>query len=166
MLLISDANILIDMSAGGLLEAMFRYESDFGVPDVLFAEELKDRHPELPDLGLRLLEVAPEGVAAAFEISEKLKGSRSPGVMDLLALMLAIQEASPLLTGDKRLREFAEAELPHVEVRGTLWLVEQLVSTEIITVDDAFSAYESMLDNGSRLPKPDIEAQLKRLGYG
>jgi|GEM_PF-3477377 hypothetical protein len=36
MLLISDANILIDMADGGLLEKMSRLPEKFAVPDVLF----------------------------------------------------------------------------------------------------------------------------------
>ncbi len=35
-LLISDANILIDMEEGGLLEAMFRWSYDYATPDSLF----------------------------------------------------------------------------------------------------------------------------------
>ena len=44
-LLISDANILIDMDVGGLLQKMFRLKHQFGVPDVLFVEELVRHHP-------------------------------------------------------------------------------------------------------------------------
>lgn len=40
-LLISDANILIDISAGSLLEAMFALDYQYGLPDVLFVEELQ-----------------------------------------------------------------------------------------------------------------------------
>ncbi|OYV74680.1 MAG: hypothetical protein B7Z66_15620 [Chromatiales bacterium 21-64-14] len=56
-LLISDANILIDMNVAGLLEATFTLEFDFAVPDVLFEEELHDQHPDLPGLGLKILEL-------------------------------------------------------------------------------------------------------------
>jgi hypothetical protein len=54
-LLISDANILIDIIAGNLLNVMFRLDHDFGLPDVLFAEELQAQHPELPEMGLKIL---------------------------------------------------------------------------------------------------------------
>ena len=54
-LLISDANILIDICAGNLLNVMFRLERDFGLPDVLFVEELQAQHPELPGMGLKIL---------------------------------------------------------------------------------------------------------------
>lgn len=40
-LLISDANILIDMEEGGLLEAMFQLPYDFATPDILFLKSLK-----------------------------------------------------------------------------------------------------------------------------
>jgi hypothetical protein len=36
-LLISDANILIDLEEGGLLEVFFRLPYQFSVPDILFA---------------------------------------------------------------------------------------------------------------------------------
>ena len=51
-LLISDANILIDMECGGLLHRMFELAHGFAVLDVLYEEELKDQHPELPGHGL------------------------------------------------------------------------------------------------------------------
>ena len=50
-LVVSDANILIDMEEGGLIEAMFKLPETFAVPNVLFMEELVEHHPELPGHG-------------------------------------------------------------------------------------------------------------------
>jgi len=47
--LISDANIIIDMEAGEILDKMFRLPETFAVPNVLYAEECATRgsyHPE------------------------------------------------------------------------------------------------------------------------
>ena len=44
-LLISDANILIDVIDGGIVDEMFMLEWEFGVPDVLFHYELKNHYP-------------------------------------------------------------------------------------------------------------------------
>jgi hypothetical protein len=44
LLLISDANILIDMEVSGLLAPMFSMEYRFAVPDVLYVEELERQH--------------------------------------------------------------------------------------------------------------------------
>jgi hypothetical protein len=43
-LLISDANVIIDMEVGGLIKQMFRLEYEFAVPDVLYEEELRENH--------------------------------------------------------------------------------------------------------------------------
>ena len=163
MLLISDANVLIDMIAGELLEAMFQLQEEFAVPDTLFDEELAARHPELPEQGLMLMTVEPEGVMEAAQLVPQFDGRKAPGIADLLALMLAKQEHCPLVTGDRRLREFAAEDYPDIEIRGTLWLVGQLVITEVITVDEAEGAYEKMINQGSRLPQADIRKQLKQL---
>lgn len=42
---IRDANILIDMAEGSVLEKIFVLDRKFAVPDVLFHEELRGQHP-------------------------------------------------------------------------------------------------------------------------
>lgn len=42
--LISDANVLIDMEVGGLIELMFKLPFEFQTPDILFEEELAEDH--------------------------------------------------------------------------------------------------------------------------
>lgn len=44
LLIISDASVLIDIECGKLTSAMFSLSWQFAVPDILFAEELADRH--------------------------------------------------------------------------------------------------------------------------
>jgi hypothetical protein len=43
-LLIGDANIFIDLEAGGLITELFRLDDRIGVPDLLFEEELRAQH--------------------------------------------------------------------------------------------------------------------------
>jgi hypothetical protein len=157
-LLISDANILIDIDVGSLLEEMFRLPEEFAVPDVLYVEELQDQHAELPGYGLLVLEMPEEVVTEVVRLGEIY---RQPGQMDLYALALAKHEQCPLLTGDRRLRIAAEQE--HVEVRGTIWLVERLYETGIIDIDRMEQAYESMRHNGRRLPWTEIKRRLRQL---
>lgn len=52
LLLISDANILIDIEIGGLVAPLFSLEYQFAVPDVLFCEELEEQHNYLLGMGL------------------------------------------------------------------------------------------------------------------
>jgi hypothetical protein len=81
--------------------------------------------------------------------------------IDLLALALAIQEDPTLLTGDWKLRTVSEAE--GREVHGTLWLVGELYSCKLLTQAEARHAYDAMQAQGSRLPWPEIERQLKAM---
>lgn len=159
-LLISDANIIIDMKAGGLLRLMFRFDATFAVPDVLFEEELRAEDPELPRLGLTVLELHEETVAYADGLIAKYR-RLGASINDLLALALARQEKCPILTGDLLLRTAAQEE--GVDMHGTLWLIEQMVNGRVITVRQAEAAYTKMRDAGRRLPWDEVERQLRLL---
>lgn len=157
-LLISDANIIIDIAAGELVEAMFTLEYEFATPDILFSEELEEQHPEVLDAGFKVIELKPESISQADRYFQENMVSRV-SVNDCLALSLAKQENFPLLTGDSKLKQLAIVE--GVTVRGTLWLVEAMFTNGFITAKGAEIAYQKMLDDGSRLPVQAIQKQLK-----
>ena len=58
-LVISDANVLIDMECGDLVATMFELDYRFAVPDVLYEMELRDHHPDLIALGLQVSSTSP-----------------------------------------------------------------------------------------------------------
>lgn len=157
-LLISDANILIDLEEGQLIELMFKLPYRFSIPDILFFEELEEEHQHLLDLGLNLRELSSETILYAMELIPRYaQASRN----DCFALALAAKERCPLLTGDKALRKAAESE--SVMVRGTLWLVEMMVKQQLISTNQARKAYRRMEAAGRRLPWPVAEAILQEL---
>jgi len=158
-LLISDANILIDMIVGGLLDDIFKLDYEFGLPDVLFEYELREQHADLPDKGLHVMGLEP---AAIEDTTRLFQQHRSSGVSinDCMALALAKQEDCPLLTGDSALRQVSILE--NIEVRGTLWLVGEIMEAHVITVDQADQAYDAMRADGSRLPWKEVDAQNKK----
>lgn len=157
-LLISDANIFIDFEEAGLLEALFRLPETIGVPDLLFEDELRERHEDLLDHGLALLELRAPAVKRVVELA---KLYRKPSRLDLAALALAEQEGCPLLSGDRHLREAAEAE--RVDVHGTLWLAERLVREKLVSLSELTRGYARMKDAGRRLPWDAVDQQLARL---
>lgn len=69
---------------------------------------------------------------------------------DLMALSLAKQESCPLLTGDKALRDAAQKEV--VLIKGTVWVLEQLVVHQKIVKNQAITALDIMKSKGRRLP--------------
>ena len=56
-LIISDANILIDLECAELTPRIFRLDLEFAVPDLLYRDELSQHHGDLPALGLQLYEI-------------------------------------------------------------------------------------------------------------
>ena len=159
-LLISDANILIDLEHGGLSRHAFQAGFEIAALDSMYEEELRAHHPNLKALGLRLLPLAPEGIAAALDLVARHQGSGT-GTNDLLSLALAIQERCPLLSGDAKLRRVAEKE-GHV-VRGTLWLMQTMFDAGAVNLAKVEAAYARMKANGRRLPWDEVERQISQM---
>jgi predicted nucleic acid-binding protein len=149
---ISDANILIDVEVGGLQAPMFSLGYQFAVPDVLYWEELADQHAHWLGLGLQIQSLPAEGVARVQALSQKHK---RPSRNDLFALALAEHAQCPLLTGDAALRSAAETE--RIEVKGTVWLVTEMLRKQCITPIVARAAFERMREGGRRLPWDAVE---------
>ena len=155
LLLISDANILIDIEDGNLTPVVFQLPYEIAVPDILFELELREKHSHLLKLGLIVKSLTAESVKKTESLNYKYP---RPSVMDHSALALACQEKCPLLTGDKDLRAAAKSE--GVEVHGTVWIIEELLKQKLIMQAQARSSFDSMKAKGSRLPWIDIEKLL------
>lgn len=158
LLLISDANILIDLECADLSKTVFALGYRFGVPDVLFAEELEEQHAHLLALGLETLGLSPEVIANVERLADKY---RKPSRNDLFALALALAEQCPLLTGDAALRSAAKKE--GADTKGTLWLIEEMIKRDLMSVAEGRAAYELMKSQGRRLPWDEAHARLDRL---
>jgi predicted nucleic acid-binding protein len=148
-------NILIDIEDGNLLKEFFMLPFEFHVPDLLFADELEESHAHLLDHGLKISELSP---ASMLEAEQLITIYPKPSRYDCFALVLAKQKQCPLLTGDKPLRTAAKQE--HVDVKGTLWIMSELLSRDVITVQEAQIAYDKMKEKGRRLPWDEVKQQL------
>lgn len=166
-LLVSDANILIDMEAGALMKTLFQLPMQFGIPDLLYYEEIEEDSPELEQLGLQLMEVKGEFVKYAAQLPSQYnstlsaKNGAKPSHNDYLALALAKQESCTLLTGDANLRIVADKE--SVSVMGTIGLLCAMVTNQLLTVDEALKALIKMKEGKRRLPWLEAEKRLDAL---
>jgi predicted nucleic acid-binding protein len=134
---------------------MFSLGYQFVVPDVLYYEELEEQHAHLLDMGLQIRTLSPKSVERVQTLSQIYV---KPGRNDLFALALAEVEECPLLTGDAALRQAAETE--QVEVKGTVWLISEMVREQRITISVARAALQKMRINGRRLPWDVAEKML------
>jgi predicted nucleic acid-binding protein len=167
LLLISDANILIDMEAGGLIEMLFQLPVQLGIPDVLYYEEIEEGSPVLEQLGLQIMEVSGDYVKYSEQLPNQYNHTLSaklgakPSHNDYLALALAKQESCMLLTGDNNLRIVAEKE--SVTVMGTIGLLCAMVEHQLLNVDDTLNALYKMKDGKRRLPWLEAEKRLEAM---
>lgn len=146
-LLVSDANIFIDLLDGDVLEQLFKLPFEFLTPDILYYEELEELHSYLLEMGLKLGALDGEEMKVVGHLVDQYRG---PGRIDCMALFLAQKESCPLLTGDRDLRHAARQE--GVLVNGTIWLIEQLLGHNLLTADEAYISLEKMERSGRRLP--------------
>jgi predicted nucleic acid-binding protein len=158
---ITDTNIWIDLYRGGLLAKVFLLPYRFIVPDVIIAELDEPSGAYLLSLGLQEHGFSGEQISQVQALVRKHRGV-SPN--DLFALVLARELKATLLTGDQLLRKVAKKE--GVSIRGTLWILDELVTHAIVTPRRAAEALKLMINSGRRLPHQECQARLRRWERG
>lgn len=157
--LVSDTSVIIDLERGEILETVFAMNAEFAVPDLLFERELSgDLGARLVRLGLRVEELSPAEVEAATVLS---RSDRSLSLADTFAFALAQARRWMLLTGDAGLRRAAEAH--QLEVRGALWVFDQLEASGVCglhVLDEALTRTTG--HPRCRLPRTEVARRLAR----
>lgn len=155
-----DANIIIDLSHGDILEAVFNLKFNFIVPDELFEQELSRYHDVLKSRNIKICTLNEESVIDTFRLTSIYKKLSH---FDCVALSLAKQESCKLLTGDGDLRIAAKAE--GVDCNGTIWLLEQLISQAVFSPREIDVALNKMKSKFSRLPWDQAYKMLALYGW-
>ncbi len=151
-----DANIVIDLHRGDVIEHVFRLGVRLVVPDVIIDELLEPDGAALESLGLKNFGLSSQQVQEVVDLIPRYPGASTN---DIFALVLARTLGAPLLTGDKHLRRAAEEQ--GVTVHGTLWLLDEMVREGVIPKRRAAEALTQMLAYGRRLPKNECARRLR-----
>ena len=154
----------IPLDGPGKAHGFLRLPYSFVMPDVLFEDEwlcISERDKaDLRQRGLEIRELPGPSVARAqryFNEHRPLK------MNDCFALALAEDIAdSILLTGDGPLREISRGS--GVEVRGVLWITDELEKHDIVPVPRLYDALQLFHDDDLIfLPRNEIIRRLRRL---
>ncbi len=151
-----DTSLLIDLHVGKIIVKLFELPYSFIAPDVIVAELQTIDNKMLLKLGLQESELSGQQVLKVWQLREQYK---HPSVNDLFALITAQSINAILLTGDGNLRRAAELE--GVPIHGTLWVLDEMVRLEIISLAQATEALNLMREKGSRLPQTECDKRLK-----
>ena len=155
-----DANVLIDLHVGGVLDQFFNAGWQIVAPDVIVEELDTPDGKELVRKGLKSQPLPPQWVSEVHRLREQY---RKPSTNDLFALVLAKRLGVTLLTGDLDLRKAAQAE--DVPFHGTLWVLERMVDKGVLSKEEAAKALHRMQKERRRLPKAECERLLKKWGF-
>jgi predicted nucleic acid-binding protein len=156
-ILVSDTNIWIDLHRSGLLEVVFKLPHQFVTTDFVWLELHKPPGRQLNELGLVIESMSSEEVGELYELRHSLNNS---SLADVSCYFVAKERGWTLLTNDGHLRRTGLR--ANLEVRGVLWILDELERCRLLTQPELASALESMLEKGARLPDADCRQRLKR----
>lgn len=123
MILFADTNVLLDLQKINLLKAFFSLKKQICIEESIFYDELlepKGIQEELLENGLLCVSMSDEEFTLARKVYEK---NPKLSFYDCVAFAVAKCREWDLLTGDKRLRRYAEVH--QVKVHGLLWTVRE-----------------------------------------
>ena len=159
IILVADSSVLIDLERGNLLEAALGGPDTIAVPDFLYDTELHDYNgPALIAHGLQIIHLDAAAMTSAQELYNE-SGDRL-SLPDCSAFICSERTDHQLLTGDRALRNYAEAAgmTPH----GVLWLLDRLHDTGSIAPNVLHDGLTAMAAHRrSRLPRNEVEARLR-----
>ncbi len=164
---VKDANVFIDLESMGILDLWFQL-SYVTITSSYVVVELEAGGHANSLASIRAGQVVESVIEGAeMEAFDKLlQESESAGlsVADVSVMYLAMREDAMLLSGDKPLRN--QAKLRAIEVHGTLWIMDQLVSANILDGQVAAQRLEALLARVGRerryLPKADCATRIRR----
>jgi len=160
VILLSDANVLIDLGYVGGLSILPRISAT-EVLDVVLQECEHESQPGLID------EVRNSGIVVVtsdLTWLEPARAFRTPALSaeDTLNLYYAKTHGRILLAGDKPLRESCQRE--GIDVRGSIWLVEEAFSRGLLPATELCRWLHVWPSLGRRFPKIELQRLAELLG--
>jgi len=152
-----DTNIFVDLDNGGVGNHLFELQYQFSSTDLALHEattvDIETRsHPNLT-----VRSFSAEELIVMFHMRSRIP---TLSVADMSLLYVCLEEKVPLLTGDAALRKYAESK--GVEVHGLLWVLDELVTSEVLRPGIAADVLERICDFGSFLPVDECTRRLKK----
>ena len=162
-LIITDTNVLFDVIKIGALTDFFNLDYDICTTVFVIEEIRPSGQRELIGTFIRankltVIEFTGEEIEEVmnFEIANCLKRFTDKSV-----IWKSAQLNCPMLTGDKKMREIAVK--IGIEVHGSIWVIDELFNTGLISSEKAIKLLEQLLMTNSWLPKNEIERRINKL---
>lgn len=161
IVVVNDANILIDLIKLQLVEPFFNINWEFHSTDLIIENELYDEQklqlqPYIESGKLNIQELDAEDMIAILDIQYK-KPQLSD--KDCSALYYAKKLNASLVTSDNTLRKYAES--IQVDVHGHLWVMDAMVEHTCIDPSTAITKLNELNTINPKLNLPKKECDLR-----
>lgn len=159
-IVLSDANVLIDLCNINLLDEFFKLNFEFHTTEQVVNEIKKPKQKQLIEKHINeKLNIKTLTGIDIMEVAKLFGGNISNlSYVDCEVWYLSKQHNFTLLTGDKNLRN--QATKDKIEVRGILFLFDQMVAQNCITKQIAHDKLLLLSESNIRLPKKEVENRL------
>jgi hypothetical protein len=139
-IVVSDGGCLIDLRKASLLNAFLKLPYEILIPNTLFEDEFLEftsaQKQALIRGGLKVMDLPGQSVLRAQQL---LRANPQLSIHAGFAFILTERHPSSiLLTSDGRLRTLATAN--HIEVRGVLWLADEIYANGLSTAASLHAA--------------------------
>jgi predicted nucleic acid-binding protein len=164
IIVVNDANILIDLIKLQLVEAFFNITWEFHSTNLIIENELYDEQKEqlLPYVQNGKLIIQELDVEDMISIMTIQAQKPQLSDKDCSALHCAQKLGGLLVTSDNTLRKFAK--IKKVEVHGHLWVFDALLDHQCVSPQIAISKLNELniINAKLNLPKKECEARIEK----
>lgn len=154
MILLSDANVIIDLAYVGGIWVLPRL-ADTEILDLVLMECEHPSQPMLVDdvkaAGIRVIPVQADWINQA----EPYRRNSPLSMQDCLNVFYAKNYQRTLLAGDLPLREVCHKE--GIDLRGSIWIVQQAFEQGLVPAKELLQWMKTWPEKGRRLPKADLK---------
>lgn len=158
IVVVQDANILIDLYEAGLLGPFFKLGFENHSTDLVLNEIEQPVHKYVKNGLIRQHALTPEHLEQIFDFQSVSANGISLPDCSVLWLTKELGNDTRLLTGDGKLRQVAEKE--RIKVHGLLWILDHLVEEKIVSGKSMSDKLEELIIMGSRLPENECQKRI------
>lgn len=157
MLLISDANIFIDLDKIGLLSICAKLSHQIVTTDFVYNELYKDQRKVLDDLNIKQLTFEGDEIID-FYTKYSILGNVGISPQNYSLIYKAKKIKGSIVTGDKALRNYIKKE--NLDVFGIFFIFDEILNEELLPLDVWKTKLEELKNLNDRLPKKEFEKRL------
>lgn len=163
-IVINDANILMDLADLDTLELLRSLEYEYHTTDLVIAEVEDAEQKSKIDAFVNDTDVKIKIFSEdEFNVIVSLASEHSGlSITDCSVLYYTRETKGILMTGDGKLRKVAQN--ADLEVRGILFIFDELVDNNVISKGTAFVKLKRLTEINSRLPIAEVEMRLEKWG--